>query len=271
MQITEKGETFPYKFLAMPLNDADSKRRAITYTLMFRSVVDKKFMDKYGLEKGFGVKRAMIFDRPPVLSKVFQELGIDIPGAFRDGLGRASRIHKDNTAPSAEAKAFAAAAAAAPAALGLAAAPKTPASGLAAARKALEEGLPYSNIDGGYGKPINPYGLTIEEKQILAKEQAERKSTTPPSSPPYRPSTPSSPPSSPPYRPSTPSPPPSSPPYRPSTPSTTPPSPPYRPSTPVGGTRKRKTKAKATRKATKSTLPQVAKIFSKVWARLHKK
>ena len=176
LQISEKGENFPYRYLSLPLDTSDAKRRAMNYILMFRSFIDKKFMDKYGLDKGFGVKRAMIFERPPMLSKLFQELGLDIPVSFRDALGRASRIYKENTMvkpPTASPPAPAPAPAPAPQTV----------SSLAAARMALKDGKNISDVIGGYGKPINPYKLTQEQQQILVNEQE-------PSSPPYRPSTP---------------------------------------------------------------------------------
>jgi len=239
MQITEKGETFPYKYLAMPLSTEDERRRALTYSLMFRSLVDDKFMQKYGLEKGFGIKRAMIFDRPPVLTRLFQDLGLPIPAAFRDGLARASRIHKENTS---------AATAAPPRAQ-----PRTPPGpppttppgpppttppgpppttpplpkGIVPARRAMREGMPVGDIIGGYGKPINPFGLTREEQGELIKES--QVSTTPPGGI----------------------------------------SPPYRPSTPLtGGTRKRKVAKRGTRRV--KTVEHLAKAFSKVWAKLAK-
>ena len=248
MQITEKGETFPYKYLAMPLSTEDERRRAITYMLMFRSMNDDKFMQKYGLEKGFGIKRAMIFDRPPVLTRLFQDLGLPIPPLFRDGLGRASRIHKENTAsasssgPAPSGAAPPSSRVAASTAAPPAAQPRTPPlppmppsttpplpKGMAPARKAMREGMSVSDIIGGYGKPINPYGLTREEQGELIKES--QASTTPPGEPN---------------------------------------SPPYRPSTPLrGGTRKRKAVKRGTRRV--KTVEHLAKAFSKVWAKLGKK
>jgi pyruvate/2-oxoglutarate dehydrogenase complex dihydrolipoamide acyltransferase (E2) component len=256
MQITEKGETFPYRYLAMPLSTEDERRRAITYMLMFRSMNDDKFMQKYGLEKGFGVKRAMIFDRPPVLTNLFRDLGLPIPALFRDGLGRASRIHKENTAtapsgataaapaPSAPSGATAASPAprtAAPPAPKTAAPPAaqprtpplppTPAlpKGIVAARQSMREGMTVNDIIGGYGKPINPFGLSVEEQGELVKES--QASTTPPGAPD---------------------------------------SPPYRPSTPLrGGTRSKKVVKRGTRRV--KTVEHLAKAFSKVWAKLGKK
>jgi hypothetical protein len=236
MQITEKDDTFPYKFLSMPLSTAEERKRVITYMLMFRSMNDPKFMQKYGLEKGFGVRRAMIFDRPPVLTRLFQDLGLAIPAPFRDGLGRASRIHKENTAPVPVAPSSLIGASPA---LALPTASTTPPliqeDRIALARQALREG---KNIVGGYGKPINPFGLTKEEQDNLIKESKE--STTPQGSP-GRPGSPG-------------------------TPAGTPPnSPPYRPSTPLrGGTRRKRTNG--TRRVVK-TVEHFAKAFSKVWAK----
>jgi hypothetical protein len=231
MQITENGETFPYKFLTIPLTTADDRRRALIYTLMFRSLVDAKFMQKYGIEKGFGLKRAMIFDRPPVLTRLFQDLAVPIPASFRDALGRASRIFRENTAA---APALAAATAAAPAAPATAALPKpAPATPpgpppMNVARLALAQGKNISDIIGGYGKPINPYGLTRQEQEELVRQN--QASTTPPGTPPN--------------------------------------SPPYRPSTPLrGGTRKLKNGSVHTRKI-KKTVEHLAKAFHKVWAKL---
>ena len=82
----------PYKFLAMPLDTPEAKKRAMTYILMFRNVVPAKFMDKYGLDKGFGIRRAMAFDRPPVLPRVFDELGLEVPRSFKDGIARAAKL-----------------------------------------------------------------------------------------------------------------------------------------------------------------------------------
>ena len=176
MQITEKGETFPYKYLAMPLASEDERRRVITYMLMFRSLKDEKFMQKYGLEKGFGVKRAMIFDRPPVLTRLFQDLALPIPAAFRDGLGRASRIHKENTAVAPAPSTTPPMPSTTPVPSTTPPMPVLPEDRIAIATKALREG---KNIFGGYGKPINPYGLTSDEQAALIKA---------PESPQYRPS-----------------------------------------------------------------------------------
>lgn len=233
MQITEKGETFPYKFLTMPLASADERKRALTYLLMFRSMNDEKFMQKYGLEKGFGVKRAMIFDRPPILTRLFQDLSLPIPAEFRDGLGRASRLYKENSGTAPKTAPKTAVPRAEPRTPPLPSTPPLPAmpstpplenKGIVPARKALRQGTDINEIIGGYGKPINPYGLSGDEQAELIKE------------------------------------------------SQTPNSPAYRPSTPLrGGTRGIRAVGKKGTRRVKRTIEHMAKAFSKVWAKLAKK
>jgi hypothetical protein len=89
-----EGKTQPYSFLAIPLNTEEAKKRAMTYILMFRNFIPDKFMDKYGIDKGFGLPRAMVFDRPPVMARVFDEIGIDVPEHFKDGIRRAAALHQ---------------------------------------------------------------------------------------------------------------------------------------------------------------------------------
>jgi hypothetical protein len=213
---------------------------------MFRSLVDAKFMQKYGIERGFGLKRAMVFDRPPVLTRLFQDLGLPIPAAFRDGLGRASRIHKENTAaPSAALPKAVAATPPAPPGLPSTTPPGTPPGNIVAARNALDKGKNISDIIGGYGKPINPYGLSVRNQEELIKEfkenpgparEAHLKRLAQKLASPQ--------------------------------PGTPPNSPPYRPSTPLrGGTRSVRKSTKGTRKV-KKTVEHLAKAFSKVWAKL---
>ena len=89
-----EGKTQPYKFLAIPLDTEEARKRAMTYILMFRNFIPEKFMEKYGIDKGFGLPRAMVFDRPPVLARVFDEIGIDVPEHFKDGIRRAAALHQ---------------------------------------------------------------------------------------------------------------------------------------------------------------------------------
>ena len=152
------GTVQPYKFLAMPLDTPEAKRRALTYILMFRNVVPTKFMDKYGLDKGFGVRRAMAFDRPPVLPRVFDELGLEVPRSFRDGIGRAAKLFQGEKA-------------------GTVTKPK------------VEEPLP--NYGGGVGTP--PFGGTPPSTTPQGTPPSTTPAGTPPSTtPPVMPRAPNS-------------------------------------------------------------------------------
>lgn len=104
------GAGLPYEQLLLPLSNEEAKRRALTYALTFRTFMPQKFMEK---EEKLGFTRAMIFSRPPVLTKVFEELEIPMPAAFSSILGRAAGIFKRNTmVPLAQAKGTVAASAA---------------------------------------------------------------------------------------------------------------------------------------------------------------
>lgn len=241
------SSTQPYKFLSLPLDTPDAKRRALTYILMFRNVVPAKFMDKYGLDKGFGVRRAMAFDRPPVLPRVFDELGLDVPRSFKDGIARAAKLFQGEKGTTkskvkAELPAFT---------------PKTPeeafpdyggamggtppfgtppsttppgtppaleSNAMKEAVRNLRAGVDLETIvRGGYGRKF----LTEEEKQELR--------AMPPASPVYRPSTPEE--------------------------------GEYNPKATfaIGGTRKKTKKSKATRKQKGKGLEEVAKLFASIW------
>jgi len=89
--------TQPYRFLALPLDTPEAKKRALNYILIFRNAIPAKFMEKYGLDKGFGIRRAMVFDRPPVLPRVFQELDLEVPKDFTAGIARAAALFQKNT------------------------------------------------------------------------------------------------------------------------------------------------------------------------------
>ena len=241
----------PYKFLAMPLDTPDAKRRALTYIIMFRNVVPAKFMEKYGLDKGFGVRRAMAFDRPPVLPRVFDELGLDVPRSFKDGIGRAAKLFQgekagtttkpkalellpaneeeplpdygggSGTPPFASTPPFGATAPGA-----------TPPGATAPNSEAMKEAIRNLRLGvdletivrGGYGR-----------KSLSDKEKEELRAMTP-TSPVYRPSTPES---------------------------------NSKPPTLAGGKRhtiKKSKKSKGTRKQKGKGLEEVAKLFSKIWA-----
>ena len=233
----------PYKFLAMPLDTPEAKRRALTYIIMFRNVVPAKFMDKYGLDKGFGVRRAMAFDRPPVLPRVFDELGLEIPRSFRDGIGRAAKLFQGEKAgtvtkpkavtpeafpdyggPMGGTPPFGTPPSTTPAGTPPQGTP--PSEAMKEAIRNMRLGVDLETIvRGGYGRK----SLTDKEKQELK--------AMPTQSPIYRPTTPEG--------------------YNP------------KPTFAIGGTRKNTKKSKGTRKQKGKALEEVAKLFSKIWT--HKK
>jgi hypothetical protein len=231
-------ESQPYRFLGLALDTPEAKKRALTYILMFRNVVPEKFMEKYGLEKGFGIRRAMAFDRPPVLPRVFDELGLDVPAAFRDGLRRAAALHQGEKKAKTPAQpamqeepaptyGYVAGGPMTPGGMTPAGTPPpmTPEDKLERVFQNIREGkTTMENVIGGYGKPINPYKLSAEEMERL---QAP--------SPAYRPATPNKKPT------------------------------PFA----IGGarTRRRSNNMRTTRKQ-RNSLEEVAKIFSKVWKRI---
>lgn len=113
-------DLIPYNSLLIRLNTEELRRRVIDYIVLFRTYVPNKYMTKFPLAKGFGVRRAFIFSRPGFFKRWFEELKFDIPENL-DQLGkRASRLFEEDTgrreAKKAAAKAKASGAAAAAAA-----------------------------------------------------------------------------------------------------------------------------------------------------------
>ena len=93
-----RGRTdIPYEYLAVPLDTEEAKQRVLTYMLMFRSFIPGEYMKMFPLLTKFGIPRAMVFNRPPVLKWVFEELDMKIPDTFRRILGRSATQYKANT------------------------------------------------------------------------------------------------------------------------------------------------------------------------------
>lgn len=84
----------PYRFLLLGLDSPEAQRRAMTYMLLFRSFIPEHFMEKYPIEKGFALRRAMIFNRFPVLTPLFTELELKAPKEFLEPLDRAGKIYR---------------------------------------------------------------------------------------------------------------------------------------------------------------------------------
>ena len=81
----------------MPLATEEQRKHVQAYKLTFRTVQDAKFLTSYGLLKGFGARRAMVFNRPALLSKVFTLLDETVPKEFKSSLQRSSAIYQENT------------------------------------------------------------------------------------------------------------------------------------------------------------------------------
>jgi hypothetical protein len=91
------SSTTSYQSILMPLKTEDDNRRMNIYSLMFRNFLPETYMIKYGLEKGYGFRRSMIFNRYPVLTNIFRDLEIPIPAAFKEPLDRAGKLYAKET------------------------------------------------------------------------------------------------------------------------------------------------------------------------------
>lgn len=86
-----------YNSLLIRLTTPELRQRVTDYTVLFRTYLPQKYMTKFPLAKGFGIRRAFIFSRPGFFKRWFEELGFEIPPTL-DELGkRASRLFEQNT------------------------------------------------------------------------------------------------------------------------------------------------------------------------------
>jgi len=209
-QEAKKQAPVPYSRLCIPLANEADKRRATNYKVMFRNFSLLHFMKNYGIETKFGLNRAMIFERPPVLSALFKLFGLGMPKEFIYGLKRATATKaEDEEALKKLGQAASSLAAAPRVAAGTppgspAYAEMTPPGSPAyadvtppavsvnaehsarfeeARQKLLGNEITKQNIVGGFGKPVNPFGLRQNEIQEL-------QNTKTPESPKYVPLTP---------------------------------------------------------------------------------
>ena len=212
-QQQKKQAPVPYSRLCIPLANETDKRRATNYKMMFRNFSLLHFMKNYGIETKFGLNRAMIFERPPVLSALFKLFGMGMPKEFIYGLKRATATKAEDEEALKKLGQAASSLAAAPAPPGTppgsptyaemtppgspgspAYANVTPPTVSAAnaehsarfeeaRQKLLGSEITKQNIIGGFGKPANPFGLRENEIQELQNMKT-------PESPKYVPLTP---------------------------------------------------------------------------------
>jgi hypothetical protein len=86
-----------YRNFCMPLESEEDKRRVRIYEIMFRSFLPDHFLEKYGLEPGYGRRRAFVFERYPFLDPLFKELEIPFPKQLAGALGRAGALYRKET------------------------------------------------------------------------------------------------------------------------------------------------------------------------------
>lgn len=87
-------QSISYRNLIIPLDTEEARKNAIVYMLKFRTVLPEKYMEKYGIAKGFGLRRAMVFNRPPVLASVFKGLELELPREYRAALAQAAALYQ---------------------------------------------------------------------------------------------------------------------------------------------------------------------------------
>jgi hypothetical protein len=85
-------ENIPYRYLTLPLSTPEEKKKVMDYILIFRTFKEDKFLETFGLYKGIGIRRAMIFNRPPDMRIVFKGLDMGIPENYVEALKRASTL-----------------------------------------------------------------------------------------------------------------------------------------------------------------------------------
>jgi len=95
--VPDEVKQIPYSFLTMPLDTEDARRRAMEYMILFRTFLPNVWMTKFGLDKGVGVRRAMVFERPPLFYKLFDDLKLSIPANIQKTMQRGSTLYKKNT------------------------------------------------------------------------------------------------------------------------------------------------------------------------------
>ena len=96
----------PYRFLLKKLESEDDKRMMLKYRNIFRSFIPERNMKIYGLAKEYGLRRAMVFNRPASMKFIFDL--IKQPAKFsdefkRDGI-RAGQLFQKETGKQPKAK-----------------------------------------------------------------------------------------------------------------------------------------------------------------------
>jgi len=88
----------PYRSILMSLQTEQEQVRALKYMIIFRTYLPENFMKSYPIEGAITARRAMIFNRPPVLPNLFKDLQMDMPKEFLEPWGRAAKFFKQESA-----------------------------------------------------------------------------------------------------------------------------------------------------------------------------
>ena len=83
-----------YRSILLPLDTEPAQRFAMKYTLVMRNFFPEQFLKEYEIGKSSFVKQAMVFNRFAFLKSLFDELGIMMPDAMRDGLRLGAALYQ---------------------------------------------------------------------------------------------------------------------------------------------------------------------------------
>ena len=168
----------PYKKFLLPMSTEEERKRVLAYTLLFRSWVPTKFMHGYGIEKGWGARRAFVFERPPVLASVYKAWNWDIPKEYTGTLARAAALYQKETGKMPKAKP-------------VKASKDEDGTGVDAAK--IQETLELENL---YGMPVSAWDARMRQTQqattasVAAFQAQQGQQVYPPPSPTYNPTSP---------------------------------------------------------------------------------
>jgi hypothetical protein len=94
-----------YRYLTLPMSTPEERARALSYQLRFRAYLEPQFMKRYPLGPGFAKRRAMIFNRYPVLRDISTGLEIPLPPEWARDLAQAGKLYIKETGKKPKSKA----------------------------------------------------------------------------------------------------------------------------------------------------------------------
>jgi 16S rRNA G966 N2-methylase RsmD len=97
LQVKTNTGSVPYSQLLFSLQTEQDRNRALQYMIIFRKFLPEQAFQRFGLDKQFGVYRAMVFNRPPAFKDLFDRLKIQMPDTYKKAYFRAVAQYKKNT------------------------------------------------------------------------------------------------------------------------------------------------------------------------------